>query len=535
MNFTPHAYQMTAVKHVLDNIAAGGGSALFLEPGLGKTATTLYSLDAMMLGGEVQQTLIVAPLRVCQTVWKQEGEKWDDFSGLKFHFLHGTKMSVWEDSFLIRTKKDEFQVSSNDYPPRTELPYLNRTYRGEKKTATDRVGWFDIKYEGNAAQAKKVRGAVRDADVFLCTPDGVGRLVHQLDEAGQRGFFDLLVVDESTYFKNWTAKRTKALKKLVDATPRRLILTGTPSPNSIADLFSQLYIVDKGDRLGDTLGKFRARYMQQGGYKGYAWEPKQNAGDAIEQAIGDVCLYQSALDHLDIPEKIVHDVWYELPSGCKRQYDEFEKEMFAELDKHDGSKGELIASSAGAKYNYCRQLANGGFYEGEPGDPDRQPVTTHLSAAEVSKEIHDELNGKPVLIAVGFRHDKLRLDKVFGYDLPVIWGGTASGVTSKLLQQWNDGELPVLCCHPASMGHGLNMQHGPGRDIIWLGGTDSLEQYDQANARIWRQGVSSEVRIHRVLAKGTVHEAIRERLENKSTSQKALLDALKTYRKSKNL
>jgi len=534
MNFTPHIYQMTAVKHVLDNLAGGGGAALFLEPGLGKTATTLYSLDAMMLGGEISRTLIVAPPRVCQTVWEQEGQKWDDFTGLKFHFLHGDKKSPWHDAFEIAGQET---IDGDQYPPRTELSYLRREHRKAKQALGKgaRVGWFDIKFKAKNAKCRKVRGPIRKADIFLRTPDGVSNLIKLLDEAGQRDFFDLLVVDESTYFKNWSAQRTKALKKLVDATPRRLILTGTPSPNSIADLFSQLYVVDKGERLGDTLGKFRARYMQQGGFKGYAWEPKKNASDAIEQAIGDVCLYQSALDHLDIPEKIVHDVWYELPAGCKRQYDEFEKEMFAELDKHEGGKGELIASSAGAKYNYCRQLANGGFYEGEVGDPDRKPVTTHLAAVEVAKEIHEELNGKPTLIAVGFRHDKTRLDKVFGYDLPVIWGGTAAGVTAKLLEQWNAGELPVLCCHPASMGHGLNMQHGPGRDIVWLGGTDSLEQYDQANARIWRQGVSSEVRIHRVLAKGTVHEAIRERLENKSTSQKALLDALKSYRKSKNL
>jgi SNF2 family DNA or RNA helicase len=281
-----------------------------------------------------------------------------------------------------------------------------------------------------------------------------------------------------------------------------------------------VFIVDRGESLGTAITKFRNRYFYRGGFGGYKWTPIDGASQIIEDKIGDLCLRMSAGDHLDLPDLLFNDIVVDLPPKTLKAYKKMEREMFLAIDEGE----DLVIGNAGAKYIACRQLANGGVY-----DEDKTPVHVHTAKIEAVVDIVDELQGKPVLIAFQFKHDLERLRKAFP-KIPSIDGRTKGPEADKLIEQWNAGELPLLAVQPQSLSHGINMQAGPGRDIVWLGLTDNLETYLQLNARIHRQGVTGQVRIHRILANRTVDEAVAERIENKDTAQKTLLESLAKYR-----
>lgn len=354
----------------------------------------------------------------------------------------------------------------------------------------------------------------RDADLYLINPEGVP----WLKENFPANYFQALVLDESTKFKSWSSQRTKSLRKLIPHFQYRLILTGTPSPNSLSDLFSQLYVVDRGESLGTTVSQFRNRYFYRGGYKGYRWIAYDGSSKAVQKLIAPLCLRLNAKDHIDLPELLTNDIWVDLPEEWQEKYKIFEREMFIELDKNG-----LTASNAGSKYMSCRQIANGGLY-----DENKQSVHLHNAKVEAVIDLIDELQGKPVLIAFQFRHDLERLRKYI--DIPSIDGTTKARQAADLIDGWNASKLSALAVQPKSLSHGVNMQSGSGRDIIWVGLTDSLEDYLQFIARIYRQGVSGQVRVHRILARRTVDEAMRIRIESKDAAQSALLDSLEQYR-----
>ena len=284
-----------------------------------------------------------------------------------------------------------------------------------------------------------------------------------------------------------------------------------------------MFIVDEGKALGTAITRFRSRYFFRGGFGGYAWRPMAGAQSSIESRINHLCLRLSAADHLDMPELLVNDVWVDLPPKVMADYKKLEKEMFLALDE---SGGELILQNAGSKYLTCKQLAGGGVY-----DEDKKPVHLHTAKVEATMDLIDELQGKPVLIAFQFRHDLERLKRVLP-KLPHIDGSVSAGDADKLIEKWNAGELLYLAVQPQALSHGINMQSGPGRDIIWFGLTDNLEIYLQFNARVWRQGVTGQVRLHRILARRTVDAAVADRIETKDQTQQALLDALNKYRKA---
>lgn len=459
MKFTPHRYQAYALRWLIQRTLVDGhsGGAYFLDPGLGKTSITLAWLRLLKMLGLSRKVLIVAPLRVVYSVWPAECKKWDQFADLRTVIVHGT--------------------------------------------ATQRM----------AALAT-------EGDIYLINPEGLTWLENHFKNRNLP--FDVLVVDESSKFKNWSSKRTKAIKRLIRRIDKRLILTGTPSPAGLEDLFAQVFIADGGESLGTSITKFRTRYFFRGGYGGYKWTPVQGAQDQIERKISGCCLRLSAADHLDLPELLINDIWVDLPDLIRKAYKKLEREMFLQLEE----EGELTASNAGAKYLMCRQLASGGVYDGE-----KKPVHVHTTKIDAAMDIMEELQGKPVLLAFQFRHDLERIRKAIP-KCPSIDGRTSGVEADWLIQRWNEGQLPVLAVQPQSLSHGINMQAGPGRDIIWLGLTDNLETYLQLNARIHRQGVTGGVRIHRILARRTVDEAVRERLESKDASQTALLDALCRYR-----
>jgi SNF2 family DNA or RNA helicase len=456
----PHPYQREGLRWLIQKTIVEDcqGAALFWDPGLGKTSVALLWHQALANFRNCRKTLIIAPLRVIYSVWPQECQRWEQFEGLKCSIVHGT--------------------------PKQRLQALEA-----------------------------------DADIYLINPDGVNWLQKQLE--GCELPFDTLIVDESSQFKSWTSKRTKSLRKLIPQFKRRLILTGTPCPNSLLDLFSQMFIVDRGESLGATITKYKTRYFDRGGYLGRAWLPKQGSKEAIELKIKDHVLRADELDHLSLPEKVVHDVWVDMSPEMLKSYKRFEREMFMELER-----SEVTPMNAGAKYLACRQFANGGIYDSE-----KIAQFLHNDKIEAIKEIVNELQGKPVLISFMFKHDLTRLKAAFP-NIKSIDGTTAGIEAESLIQAWNKDALHILAVQPKTLSHGINMQMGSGRDIVWMGLPDELEIYLQLNKRIHRQGVKSQVRIHRILTNRTVDVVIRDRIETKDGNQKSLLDSLNEYRKS---
>lgn len=355
----------------------------------------------------------------------------------------------------------------------------------------------------------------QDADIYLINPEGI----QWLETQGFTNFH--LIVDESTKFKNWSGARTRVLRRMIKRGDirKRVILTGTPAANSLQDLFAQVFLLDEGESLGPNISAFRKRYCVRGGYKGYQWDLRPGAEEEIWEKIAPICLRMAVKDHLDLPEMLVHDVYVNLEGKSKKIYKQLEKELFAELEN-----GEILPMNEGAKYLKCKQVANGSVY-----NTDKNVELIHREKIEASKCIIDELQGKPVMIAYQFKHDLESLRKEFG-NIPSISGETNPKDAQKYVEQWNLGQIPILAVQPMSLSHGVNMQKGPGRDIIWLGLPDSPELYHQLNARIYRQGVSSEVRIHRILARATVDIAVKNRLEDKDERQQSMFDYLKAYK-----
>ncbi len=464
MRYEPHDYQRFALEWLIQRTVIEGqpGGALFMDPGLGKTSVTLAWIKALKKLRLARKALIIAPLRVVYAVWPEERDLWDQFNGLRISIVHG-----------------------------------------------------------DPQQREKALAA--NADLYLINPEGVPWL--QRWYAKHPHPFDTLVVDESSKFKGWSTKRTKALKKMLGGFTYRVILTGTPCPNNLVDLFSQIYILDEGKSIGTGVTQFRDRYCYRGGYGGYKWIPYETSEASVEKRIRHQCLRLEAKDHLDLPELLINDVKVTLPKDTHTLYRRWERELFLALDSGE----ELTASNAGAKYMTCRQLANGGFYKTDD-EGRRESIHVHQAKIEATIDLVDELQGKPVLISYPFKSDLERLRKVWP-ELPAIHGGISARISKDLIAKWNRGDLHLLAVQPQAMSHGVNMQVGPGRDIIWLGLVDDLETYLQLNARIWRQNVTGQVRVHRLMARGTVDTAIAARLRDKSHHQDALLRALKDYRK----
>lgn len=458
MPFTPHEYQQRAIKFAMDRMFVRGerGAGLLMDPGLGKTSCTLSILEQMKYAGELDTALIVAPLRVCYNVWPAEIMKWG--FDLTYEIVHGT-------------------------PIERELSLLKH-----------------------------------DRDVHIINPEGVPWLAGQ-SQNFRPDKYDTLIIDESTKFKNWSAARTKALRKLLKHFRRRIILTGTPSPNGMQDLFAQAFILDNGRALGRTVTEFRNAYCQRGGFQGREWVFRRDRKAAVEKAIADLVIRLDAKDHLDLPPLLENDIWVELPKDAKSVYKTIERDLIAELQNGQT----LTASSASGLYGKCKQIANGGGYaEG------KKIVHVHDAKAEAVLDVAEELDGRPLLVAYQYAHDLERLLNKFP-KAPAVNGGTKPKETSAILNDWNAGRIPVLLCQPQAVSHGLNMQRGGCNHIAWVGLSDSLEVYDQFNARVYRQGVEGTVVVHRILAMDTVDLPIRDRIEGKSESQTALLDALKAY------
>lgn len=358
---------------------------------------------------------------------------------------------------------------------------------------------------GTAAERKEALKC--PSDIYVLNRENVEWLI---TESGISFDFDMVVIDELSSFKSHKAKRFKALKKMRPAVERIVGLTGTPAPNGLIDLWAEIGILDMGQRLGRFIGGYRERFFlpdKRGREMIYSYKPRDGAEDAIYQLLSDICISMKVTDYLEMPECVYNRVEVSMSDREMSLYRKLEKDMLLPF-----TDGDIDAGNAAGLSNKLMQMANGAVYD-EYGDVKH----IHDRKLEALEDLVEAANGKSVLIAYWYKHDKERIKQ----RLDAVELDTAED-----MQQWNDGEIPVAMIHPASAGHGLNLQAG-GSTLIWFGLTWSLELYQQMNARLWRQGQKETVVIHHLIAKGTLDERVMEALEKKNCSQSALVEAVK--------
>ena len=426
---------------------------LFLEMGLGKTVSTLTAINTLIYDEiSVSKILVIAPKRVAESVWDAEIEKWS-------HLKH-------------------LRVS---------------------------------KIIGNAK--KRIEAINKKADIYTIGRDNVAWLCQLY--SGKRLPFDMLVIDELSSFKNPKSVRFKSLRSVQPQFLRVVGLTGTPAPNGLIDLWSQIYLLDRGERLGKFITRYRDEYFKPGKRNGaviYSYELRKGADKKIYEKIEDICMSMKAKDYLTLPERITNNIVVSFSDELKKQYLSFEKEQVLSLIEEEK---DITALSAAALSNKLLQFANGAVY-----DEDGLVHHVHDLKIEAMKEVLDDCNGNSVLIAWTFRHDRDRLmEALKGYHPREL-------KSDRDIRDWNEGKIPVMLMHPASGGHGLNLQAG-GHIIVWFGQTWSLELEQQFNARLDRQGQKQSVIINKIIAKGTIDEDIVRALRGKENRQEGLMEAVK--------
>lgn len=359
-------------------------------------------------------------------------------------------------------------------------------------------------------QKQRLKALEEKADIYIINRENVVWLVEHYKSKWP---FDMVVIDELSSFKSNTSKRFRALRKVRPLIKRIVGLTGTPTPNGLIDLWPQMYLLDQGERLGKTITGYRERYFIPGRsdpsrHIVYDWVPKKHAEERIYEKIGDICVSMKSIDYLDLPERVDHEVKIELSKKAREKYNQLEKDLLLPF-----SDGDVVADSAAILSNKLLQLSNGAVY-----DENEQVQYIHDDKLDALEELIEQANGKPVLVFYNFRHDLKRLQERFKDAVHLQ--------TDKDYRKWNKGEIPILLTHPASAGHGLNMQDG-GNIIIWFGLTWSLELYQQANARLHRQGQKKTVHVYHIIADDTVDERVMKALQNKTLTQDELMEAVK--------
>ncbi len=476
--WTPHAYQKEAVKFLLEH-AAG---ALLLDPGLGKTSITLAAIKLLKKKKVLNKVLLIAPLRVCHSVWPKEITKWKDFGDLRVIVLHGPRKDE-----LLQEDADIYVINPEG------LDWLLQVQKTKTKTGKSRVA-LDLR------RWKKLG-------------------------------FDTLVVDELSKFKHTQTNRFKAMKLVLGTFARRWGLTGSPAANGLMGLFGQCYMLDQGRTLGSYVTHFRAKYFEQG-HDGFSWTLREGAEQEIYDRLRPLALRMGD-DLLDMPKLVENNIMVQLPPKAMEIYLQLEEDLVAKLEE-----GKVTAKTAATASMKCRQVANGGIYL----DPEVQAlvnlptnkrdwVDIHEAKLDALEELIEELQGSPLLVAYDFSHDLARLQKRFGKDIPYIGGGVSAKRSSELEEKWNRGELPYLFGHPQSIAHGLNLQEC-GQHVCWHSMTWDYELWDQFVRRVRRQGNKARrVYCHHILAEGTIDEAILAALKMKRRGQNSLFQALKNIKK----
>ena len=361
--------------------------------------------------------------------------------------------------------------------------------------------------------AERLSALRRQADIYLINRENVQWLVL---ESGIPFDFDMVVIDELSSFKNHQTKRFKALMKVRPKVKRMVGLTGTPSSNGLMDLWAEFRLLDMGERLGRFIGQYRTSYFQpdkQNGQVVFSYKPLPGAEKQIYGRISDITISMKSTDHLRMPELVNSRYTVYLSEKEQERYEELKKDLVLQLPD-----GDITAANAAALSGKLSQMANGAIYT-DTGET----VSVHERKLDALEDIIEAANGKPVLVAYWFRHDFERIsERLQKLKIPY-----ARLDTDASIQRWNAGEIPVALIHPASAGHGLNLQAG-GSTLVWFGLTWSLELYQQTVARLWRQGQSSEtVVVQHIITDGTIDGRIMKALSEKDNMQSALIDAVK--------
>lgn len=356
-------------------------------------------------------------------------------------------------------------------------------------------------------ESERLSALNEQTDIYIINRENVDWLVNK---SGYKFDFDMVVIDELSSFKNHQSKRFKSLMKVRPLVKRIVGLTGTPSSNGLMDLFAEFKILDMGKRLGYFIGQYRNTYFKPDKMNGpivYSYKPLPNAENAIYEKISDITVSMKANEYLRMPELLTSNYVVELSNSEKKQYDKMKKSLVLEI-----TDGEITASNAASLSNKLCQLSNGAIY-----DDEQNIVEIHDRKLEALEDIIESMNGKPLLIAYWYRHDLERIKSRFS---------VREIKTSEDISDWNDGKIPVALIHPASAGHGLNLQNG-GSTLVWFGLTWSLELYQQTNARLYRQGQKNTVVIQHIITKGTIDEQILKALQKKNKTQADLIDAVR--------
>ena len=425
---------------------------LFLDMGLGKTIITLSVINELKYGRfQVHKVLVIAPKKVAEATWQREAAKWDNVKHLRFSTVLGS-------------------------------------------------------------QAKRVRALNTPADIYIINRENVVWLV---DYYKNDWPFDMVVCDEFSSFKSHSAKRFKALAAIRGHIDRIIGLTGTPSPNGLDDLWSQVYLLDQGQRLGRYYTHFRERYFEPGKRSReviYQYDPKDGAEAAILEKISDICISMKAADYLQLPKIIYDDIPVVLDAKAKKAYTELERKMILELPDDV-----IDVTSAAALSNKLQQLANGAIYNDE-----HNWHAIHSCKLEAFMELIEQLNGQHALVFYNFQHDRERLQELLAKSKLRV--RVFSGAQDEA--DWNAGKVDILLAHPASTAYGLNLQDG-GHHVVWFGLNWSLELYQQANKRLHRQGQEQPVIVHHLICVGTRDEDLADALSRKDKSQEWVLQSLK--------
>lgn len=362
------------------------------------------------------------------------------------------------------------------------------------------------------SQQKRIRALNTSADVYVINRENVPWLAEYYQNCWP---YDMVVIDELSSFKNPQAKRFKSVKWVRPNIKRIVGLTGTPAPNGLMDLWAQVYLLDQGERLGKYITHYRERYFgpdKRNRERVFTYAPKDGSEQSINQAISDICISLKAEDYLSLPPRIDDFKYVKLDTKAQKQYGQMEREMLLQVDENT-----IDAGTAAVLSNKLLQLCNGAVY-----DENKGIVPIHDCKLEALVELVEALNGKSALVFYNFQHDLIRIKKALAkMHLNVGELKTADDITN-----WNDGKMDILLAHPASAAYGLNLQAG-GSHIIWFGLNWSLELYQQANARLYRQGQKDKVFIHHLVADGCMDQTVMDALTDKCATQDALLNALK--------
>lgn len=443
MRYVAHNYQNYAKNFIL----AHKVSALFLDCGLGKTITTLTAINELMYDSfEISKVLIIAPLRVAQSTWKEEIEKWDHLNLLRYSIAVGD-------------------------------------------------------------EKERLKALKQNSDIYIINRENVDWLV---TKSGIDFNFNMLIIDELSSFKSHTSKRFKSLLKIRPYFERVVGLTGTPSSNGLMDLWAEFRVLDLGERLGRYITHYRNEYFlpdKRNGAVIFSYKLQPNAEERIYRRLADMTISMKSTEYLKMPELILNELEINLDEEDQIKYKKFKKEMVMTIQEK-----EIDAINAASLSNKLIQLANGSIY-----DEDKKFYEVHNKKLDKLEEIIESANGKPVLVAYWFKADKERIEKRFK---------VREIKTADDIKQWNKGMIDLALIHPASAGHGLNLQSG-GSTLVWFSLTWSLELYQQTNARLYRQGQKDTVVIHHLITKNTIDEDIIKSLKRKDKTQEALMKAVK--------